>query len=195
MNTLKIFVFALIVGCALTACEDFFEETSQNQAYVSSVVDLDELLKGEAYINEEGFSQSMYYGGSTNRVMSQTSRYFPWIHVLDDDVTEFAEGYHGQKDSWIRANAASAYTWQPNPFVNKDAVEYAADDWNKAYKRIAVLNSIIYVSVRRTLLRKKSMRHATTSTAIFTLSSSHLKAKPPLQSHTWITATPSPVHS
>ncbi len=144
MNTLKIFVFALIVGCALTACEDFFEETSQNQAYVSSVVDLDELLKGEAYINEEGFSQSMYYGGSTNRVMSQTSRYFPWIHVLDDDVTEFAEGYHGQKDSWIRANAASAYTWQPNPFVNKDAVEYAADDWNKAYKRIAVLNSIIY---------------------------------------------------
>ena len=144
MNTLRILVFAIVFGGTLGACSDFFEEESQNQAYVAHVEDLDELLKGEAYINEEGFSQSMYYAGSTNRVMSQTNRYFPWVHVLDDDVTEFAEGYYGTRDNWIRANAASAYGWQSNPFTNKNGVVYAADDWDKSYKRIAVLNSVLY---------------------------------------------------
>ena len=144
MNTLRILVFAVVLGCMACACSDFFEEESQNKAYVASLADLDELLKGETYINEEGFSTSSYYQGSNNRVMYQTNRYFPWIHVLDDDVTEFAEGYYSSRDNWIRPNAASAYTWSANPFTNKDGVEYAADDWNKAYKRIAVLNSVLY---------------------------------------------------
>lgn len=143
MKGIRLFLMAVAAG-VLFGCSDFFEENSQNQAYVASAVDLYELLYGEAYINEEGLN-NVSGVANYNRVMSQTNRYFPWIHVLDDDITEFAVGYNSSSDTWVRANAAAAYRWQPNPFLRADNSEYAADDWRDKYERIAVLNSILYM--------------------------------------------------
>ena len=144
MKRIKLFLTSLVTGVCCWACGDFFEESSQNQAYVSSNVDLYELLVGEVYINEEGLN-AYDLCADNNRVMLQTNRYFPWIHVMDDDLTEFALGYHSSSSNWVRENAASAYRWQPNPFVNREGTEYEPDDWVKMYERIAVLNSILSV--------------------------------------------------
>lgn len=141
MKVIRILFFVLGIG-GIYSCGDFFEENSQNQAYVTSVVDLDELLMGEAYINTKGFSVNSYSYWS--HLMSQTRYYFPWIHVLDDDIEEFAEGYFGSSNRWIRMQAASAYGWQQNPFLNNEGNEYAPDEWKNTYKRIAVLNSILF---------------------------------------------------
>lgn len=135
-----LFGVSLMIGC--WGCGDFFEENSQNQAYVASIADLDELLRGEAYIDTEGF---YYKDPQWNRIMAQTRFYFPWIHLLDDDITEFAEGYYsGSTDGWCRISAGAAYRWQKNPFWDKDKNVYNPDDWKQMYKRIAALNSILY---------------------------------------------------
>lgn len=141
MKILKLLFVGIIIIPTLCACGDFFEEDSQNQAYVSSVADLDELLMGEAYINVPGFAISLK--AHQSQLLTHADKYFPWIHLQDDDITEFAEGYDSSIDSWIRSNTASAYRWQENPFWNKEHVEYKPDDWEKAYKRIAILNSIL----------------------------------------------------
>lgn len=138
----KLLLFLLLIGCSC-GCGNFFEENSQNQAYVASLTDLDELLVGEAYINAEGFTPfpTTY---EITRLMAQTRFYFPWIHLLDDDITHFAEGYNAGANSWMAPRSMAAYGWQRNPFLDENANEYAPDEWKNTYKRIAVLNSILY---------------------------------------------------
>lgn len=142
MKTLK-FLLAVIIAGMIGGCNDFFEENSQNQAYVESVVDLDELLVGECYIIQAGFPNLDL--PSYTHLMQQTRNYFPWIHLLDDDITEYAAGgYRPGMENWNRSRARAGYGWDRNPFVNHEGVDYLPDDWTNMYKRIAVLNSIIY---------------------------------------------------
>lgn len=135
----------LMVALLGTSCNDFFEESSQNQAYVQTMQDLNELLIGEGYIDVKGF----YIWGSVEYdVPRDTYKYFPWIHVMDDDVTHFADGGYRDLSIYgtlfpVTERLEAAYGWQANPFSDPLLIEYPPHDWKNAYKRIAVLNSII----------------------------------------------------
>ena len=64
---------------ALTGCSGFLEEYSQDQAYVEGYDDLDELLLGNAYF-ERNQVMSWYSQGNSGDL------YYPWIHVLADEL-------------------------------------------------------------------------------------------------------------
>lgn len=112
--------------------------------YVSGVEDLDELLVGEVYISTEGFPATSNSSSKLAVLMKQTADYFPWIHLLDDDVEEFMLGQESTTTRlWVRFNTCAAYNWQPLPFLDKNLVSFPDDNWTKTYRRIAVVNSIL----------------------------------------------------
>ena len=92
-------IYQMILLCGLlftsAACGDFLEEYSQNQAYVENVTNLDELLIGEGYF--KGGLTSQYFKGDNavnywTNVCKTDPWFFPYIHLMDDDVEEFVSG-------------------------------------------------------------------------------------------------------
>lgn len=145
MKTVYSYMLCLLLGCGICGgCGDFFEEKSQNLFYVTDVSDLDELLVGEVYISTEGFPYTTASAGTLVKLVNQTDRYFPWIHLLDDDVEEFAAGEESDATrNWIRRNTLAAHRWQPVPFLDKDGMPMTDYNWTATYRRIAVVNSIL----------------------------------------------------
>ena len=69
----------------LASCSDFLEEYSQDQAYVQSYNDLDELLVGETYMET-------VFG-------SDGDAYYPYVHLMADETKENLEpDFHGERD-------------------------------------------------------------------------------------------------
>ena len=145
LKTSFVYVVWLLLGCGICGgCGDFFEEKSQNLFYVTDVSDLDELLVGEVYISTEGFPYTTTSSSTLVTLVQQTDRYFPWIHLLDDDVEEFAVGEETDATrNWIRRNTLAAHRWQPVPFLDKDGLPMTDYNWPTTYRRIAVINSIL----------------------------------------------------
>lgn len=130
----------------LCSCANFLKENSQNLAYVEDIGDLEEILLGEGYISPNTTlipfdAIKSFWSDPFNK----SSQYFGRIHVMDDDVTEFANGYsNGSTKSYPREAFRSAHTWQDNPFYDSEMNEKKDEEWTIFYKRIAVLNSIIF---------------------------------------------------
>ena len=141
MKYIPILLLWLVSGLC-TGCSDFFEESSQNLFYVTDVADLDELLVGECYISTEGFEATSY--SSSKLLMSKTSDYFPWIHILDDDSEAFAVGEETTTTrNWVFLNSRAAHYWQSQPFLDKNDAPQTDHNWVNTYRRISVLNSIL----------------------------------------------------
>ena len=129
---------ALFLG--LSSCGDFLEEYSQNQVYVTSAEDLNELLVGECFMQ-----WSYLYSVSTQKTMSSVSSYnYPWLHVMDDDVEEFVVGELAVSEASPRNVLASFHRWQSDPFSTIEEKQWEDADWSRFYERIAVLNNVIY---------------------------------------------------
>lgn len=130
----------------LCSCANFLKENSQNLAYVENIEDLEEILLGEGYFIPTGAEMpyeagERYWGDPFNQVRN----YFARIHVMDDDAEEFANGQTNTATAkYSREAFRSAYTWQDNPFYDIELVEKKDEEWTIIYKRIAVLNSIIF---------------------------------------------------
>lgn len=96
MKLKHIYQIALLCGLLFTsaACGDFLKEYSQNQAYVENVTNLDELLIGEGYFRG-GLTSSYFKDDQSSGFWTNLSNtdpwYFPYIHLMDDDVEEFCE--------------------------------------------------------------------------------------------------------
>ena len=133
-------VFTL--GCV--SCGDFLDEYSQNQRYAETAQDLDELLRGECFMA----FQSRYYVSSqeTMSYSSGLTMIYPWLHVMDDDAEEFVSGGLPYTDSYPRNVLGSFYHWGADPFLTLENTQYKDNDWEKFYKNIGVLNSIIYMA-------------------------------------------------
>lgn len=133
-------VFTL--GCV--SCGDFLDEYSQNQRYAETAQDLDELLRGECFMA----FQSSYYVSSqeTMSYSSGLTMNYPWLHVMDDDAEEFVSGGLPYTDSYPRNVLGSFYHWGADPFLTLENTQYKDNDWEKFYKNIGVLNSIIYMA-------------------------------------------------
>ena len=144
---IKLYQILTISGILLSsvACGDFLEEYSQNQAYVENVTDLDELLIGEGYF-AGGYTARLDDATSNTEwgnVCNTTPSYFPYIHLMDDDVEEYTSGYLGES-SYIRSEAANLHHWQPDPFRDAENAEIVDNNWTEMWERIAAMNSIIF---------------------------------------------------
>lgn len=131
----------------LVSCGDFLEERSQNMAYVENVGDLDELLIGEGYLKggyslDSADADKYFYW---TQPVSGSQYYFPYMHLMDDDVTEYLLGNIAAttEKNYTRMKASNVYKWQPDPMTDSELNEINDNNWSTVYKRIAALNSII----------------------------------------------------
>ena len=126
MNRKVVYIVASLL--VLGSCGDFLEERSQELAYASSCTDLSELLVGNGYMNDIGFL-----------LMANDQIYFPFIHVMDDDVVQFQYGgkLDGNFTLW-----QGFYRWEKAPF-NSKGIPYKDEVWRKLYEHIGVTNIVI----------------------------------------------------
>lgn len=149
MKLKHIYQIALFCGLLFTsaACGDFLKEYSQNQAYVENVTNLDELLIGEGYFTG-GVTSKYFTNDSSSAYWTNVSNtdpwFFPYIHLMDDDVEEFVNGIPGETSKYIRLNAYNLYRWQPDPFRDVENSKFVDKNWTTMWSRIAAMNSIIY---------------------------------------------------
>ena len=118
------------------SCGKFLEEFSQDLAYAESCADLDEILIGNGYMEQpKGFTEASIYGNG----------YYPYIHVMDDDVIMTVFKKDGSTD--VINNIVSYknfYDWSDQLTINpKTDEEWEDKDWEKMYSHIAYLNVII----------------------------------------------------
>ena len=148
----EILYIGLLCGFLLgfSACGDFLEEHSQNMAYVKSVTDLDEILIGEGYwpSNVNMYLDTTYDDVITGwgQVTANMKNFFPYIHLMDDDVSEYLYGNGGgnSEKNYPRLKAAHVHHWQADPFLNAENVEIKDENWSAVWRRIAAMNSVIY---------------------------------------------------
>lgn len=145
----KKIILGILTLCFATSCGSFLDEYSQNMAYVETIQDLNELLFGGAYIKSKSLSiddeaQAGYNSKWVNILSTKGSRY-PYIHLMDDDVDKFLLLNNTANNGYIGARGDAVYTWQSIPFKNNvTGLEFTDSQWNDAYVRIAVINSILY---------------------------------------------------
>lgn len=141
----RVLIYMLsVLAFGLAACGDFLEEYSQNQRYAKNAQDLDELLRGECFMKGYNVSpntqETMIVSGSG------LSMNYPWLHVMDDDAEEFVVGGLPYNSTYPRNVLGNFYRWNSDLFLTLESLLYKDTDWEKFYKHIGVLNSIIYMA-------------------------------------------------
>ena len=122
----------------LTSCGDFLKEYSTQLNYAMSSSDLEELLIGSGYLSPRRSTE--YYDFS---VTGDNAPDFPWIHMMDDDITDYSNVDDSfQENVDISGLLAAFYCWQKNPF-SKRGEHYEDINWKRLYERIGVTNVIL----------------------------------------------------
>ncbi|MCR9011874.1 RagB/SusD family nutrient uptake outer membrane protein [Gabonibacter chumensis] len=132
----RIYSFMILVMFCMTSCGDFLEEYSTQLNYATSSSDLEELLVGGGYLPFR--TDTEYYVFS---VVGEGAPDFPWIHVMDDDVTDYLNTNSPHEDN-VGDLLAAFYCWQKNPF-SKFGESYRDITWERMYERIGVMNVIL----------------------------------------------------
>ena len=130
--------YLILILCVLlfNSCGKFLEEFSQDLAYAESCAELDEILIGNGYMQQpEGFAKASIYGNG----------YYPYIHVMDDDVIMTVFKKDGVTDLINEmVPYKNFYDWSDQLTINpKTDEEWEDKDWEKMYSHIAYLNVII----------------------------------------------------
>ena len=134
----RIYVFVIIMMFLLTSCGDFLKEYSTQLNYAMSSSDLEELLIGSGYLSPRRSTE--YYDFS---VTGDNAPDFPWIHMMDDDITDYSNVDDSfQENVDISGLLAAFYCWQKNPF-SKRGEHYEDINWKRLYERIGVTNVIL----------------------------------------------------
>ncbi len=133
MNKMMYFIIGLIF---CTSCGDFLQEYSQDLVYARSCEDLDEILIGNGYMREAYTPSYFSY--------NEKNFYYPYLHVMDDDVEEYIAGY---VDISSAVNPVTTlrnfYIWSKHPFTQISGLAYRDYDWKRLYEHIGYLNVII----------------------------------------------------
>lgn len=133
----------LAATLALTACDDFLSEYSQDQIVAKKVQDLDEVLLGDGYL------QSTAIANGPN-----ATRSCAFLNILDDDVNtgKDREGDGIEKSTyvgkaWVQSlqNMYGYFGWQQDVGTNYDGtiVNDDAATWDDFYDHINVVNVIL----------------------------------------------------
>jgi len=140
MNIIFKYIYICCICCCATAtlisCGDFLEEYSQDNDYVRSWKDLNELLLGSCYmpVNEgEAFNVQSNYG--------------TFLHYLADEVEENNSPYSGQAGSYDNSHswAFGYFTWQQRVGQNETYTDFYQENktWTEVYRLINVANNIL----------------------------------------------------
>ncbi len=119
--------FLILSWC--TSCSDFLEEYSQDLTYARTAADLDEILIGEGY---------MSVASSNDLPSLQGNYYFPWIHLMTDEVVEHVDYSNSQRESFD-----AFYTWAPYPYTDENGDLVKDITWERLYKHISVINVVL----------------------------------------------------
>lgn len=157
---MKRILFVVVVGCFLfSSCGDFLEEYSKDLVYASSCEDLDEIIIGNGYMKRNANQEYAYY--------KENELYYPYLHVMDDDVEEFLSG---AVKMLTNANPAvryrNFYTWGERPFSDMTGVELVDSDWKRLYEHIGYVNVIISY-VKEFESDPEEIRHRIAGEALF----------------------------
>ncbi len=136
MKKMKRYLILILCVLLFNSCGKFLEEFSQDLAYAESCADLDEILIGNGYMEQpEGFAKASIYGNG----------YYPYIHVMDDDVIMTVFKKDGITDLINEmVPYKNFYDWSDQLTINpKTDEEWEDKDWEKMYSHIAYLNVII----------------------------------------------------
>lgn len=123
---LKIWLGAICLTLLSSGCGDFLEVYSKDQVYAASTVDLDEVLVGNGYMN--------------------TSSYYPWLFLLDDDAEELMTlTQEMMLNNSPIINWRAAANWQKDPFrrSNDSYTEIEDGTVKQLYAHVAYVNTII----------------------------------------------------
>lgn len=127
-------IFLTVCMILCDACGDFLEESSPDLVYARTCSDLNEILIGNGYMK----------CGKTTRLLSEpysNNLYFPYLHVMDDDIWEYAVG---KVTSGLAFTFRNFYTWSDQVNINYLTGNKLTDtDWGKLYEHIGYLNVII----------------------------------------------------
>lgn len=144
----KIYLLIGAVAICFASCSNFLEEYSQDTAYVRGYEDLDELLLGACYmpvVNPSHFGMAVGDLGLTTD--ADDDYYYPYIHLLADEVNE---NITDADDISIRNGDArdrffGYYTWQQRVGIDPLGTSFRDEsfDWRRIYKHINVANMIL----------------------------------------------------
>ena len=125
-------IYVVLLLFFFSSCDSFLEEYSQDLTYAKTASDLDELLIGDGYMK---ITENSVIGlGSTD------GYYFPWIHVMDDDITQVETGWNADGSAFTAL--ANFYLWAEYPYM-QEGEEVSDGDWKRLYKHISSLNVIL----------------------------------------------------
>lgn len=122
-------LLVILVMLPAFSCKKFLQSHSQNNNFLKTAQDLDELLIGGAY------TPSFYGNGQTHM-----------LFIMDDDVEENPVPVL-QPDQLVESSRFSGYyNWQPNPYIFTDGSleDNQVSVYNKIYKSISTVNTVIY---------------------------------------------------
>lgn len=134
MKKYIILVWVCLWGCCV-GCSDFLEEDSKENMYATSCADLNELLVGSGYMKH-----LVVYDNVKFVVKTANGPYFPWLHVMDDDVKEVVLGEYNESNARYKLNPF--YTWEKDP-SNESGVLFKDPVWGRLYEHIGVVNVIL----------------------------------------------------
>ena len=153
-------ILYFFIGFVLcTSCGDFLQEYSQDLVYARSCEDLDEILIGNGYMAQANNSNSFNY--------TEKDFYYPYLHVMDDDVEEYIAG---MADVINIVNPVSMlrnfYIWSKRPFSKVNGLVFRDYDWKRLYQHIGYLNVII-AYVKEFAEDPEDIRHRVSGEALF----------------------------
>lgn len=130
---MKYIIYMIIGLLGFSSCGDFLKEQSEELVYASSCSDLDEIMIGNVYMRSKG---------NRGRADSPNDLYYPFLFVIDDDITEYVTGNYNEWDPCVSFRAF--YTWQQEPFLFPRTNDILEDEnWEKLYKHISFANLVI----------------------------------------------------
>ena len=117
-------IYILLLAWIVSGCNDFLEESSQNEIHPSTVKDMEKLLEGEAYF-----------------VKSESGLYTNMTDIFTDNITNIAIGknnnYREEKPRLRYRYLWDATMWEDNGWDSDISI------WQKPYERIKGCNVIL----------------------------------------------------
>lgn len=131
----KYIIISLFAALSFTSCSDFLKEYSQDEDYIRSWKDLNELLLGDCYL-ENNYPAN--FGNFANKGM--------FIHLLTDEMEENnVGGSRGDVGTDSHTRTFAFTTWQPRLGMKENYSDYFTENhtWKEFYKKINIANNIV----------------------------------------------------
>jgi len=126
---------ALLFVMTLSGCGKFLEEYSQDLYYTHKWEDLDEILVGSGYLQQDACSDLAQSG----------THYGQFLMMITDDIEEVKTTLYSSEEFDVQGAVFGAYTWQQRIGTNDTYAGYLAENatWTKSYYHINVCNNIL----------------------------------------------------